>query len=117
MSASDILTNNNIDKSPAAKIKRLEECGINEIHNRIKLEGNTLTIDVQVGNPDEEGYMEGCSSTHIYAALVKMHEQYNRENRSRETSVVITKTEEAMLWSQKRKLERELRGVLNTDKK
>jgi hypothetical protein len=48
--------------------------------------------------------------------VIELHQHYQTLIPCRETAIVITKLEEARLWMEKRKMDREKRGVLQTDK-
>jgi hypothetical protein len=101
----------------AEKLKALNECGINEIHEAITFVDGKLTIQFQVGHPDEEGAVKGCFPTHAIDAIVKLHEHYQTIFPSRETALCITKLQEARMWLDERARDRKERGVLQTDKK
>ena len=90
---------------------------IEGIHESIKFDNGKLTIQLQVGHPNEEGAVKGCFPTHAVESLIALHEYYQNQIRSRETALVITKLQEARLWQEWRKMDREKRGVLQTDNK
>lgn len=101
------------------KIDALNKLGddvISRIHPACKLHNCKIEIQLQVGHPNEEGSIQGCFPTHAVQALIELHKHYNAIIPSRETSIVITKLEEAWLWLKKRELDRAERGVLQTDK-
>lgn len=98
------------------KLDGLNNCGINNIHPAIDFVDGCLSIQLQVGHPGEDGSIDGCFGTHAIDALVKLHEYYNTIHRCRETSLCITKLQEARMWLDERARDRKARGVLQTDK-
>jgi len=105
---------------PGEKIAALDKLGkevIEKIHPAIKFEGGKFTIQLQVGHPGEPGSVEGCFPTHAIMSIIELHRHYQALNPSRETALAITNLEQAWLWLNMRKLDREARGVLQTDKK
>ena len=99
------------------KIEALNNSGINDIHEFVNIKDGKITIQLQVGHPGKEGSIDGCFPTHAVEALIELHKHYNKIIPSRETSIVITKLQEARLWQEMRKIDRSSRGVLQTDKK
>jgi len=100
----------------AEKLGALNTVG-QDIHEAITFENGKLTCQLQVGHPKEKGSTTGCFPTHLVDFVIELHQHYNTLIPSRETDLVITKLEEARLWLEKRKMDREKRGVLQTDKK
>ena len=98
------------------KIAGLNTVG-QDIHEAITFEDGKLTCQLQIGHPSEEGSVKGCFPTHLVDFVIELHQHYNVLIPSRETDMVITKLEEARLWLEKRKIDREKRGVLQTDNK
>lgn len=101
----------------AIKLNALNASKVGQIHKDITFVDGKLTIQLQVGHPNEDGSVAGCFPTHAVQALVELHKHYAEIMPSRETAIVITKLEEAWLWLKKRELDRDQRGVLQTDKK
>lgn len=97
------------------KLEELDGVGQN-VHPAITFRDGKLTCQLQVGHPKEPGSVEGCFSTHLVDFVIELHQHYQNILPSRETALVITKLEEARLWQEKRKMDREKRGVLQTDK-
>lgn len=98
------------------KVKALNTVG-QEIHENITFKDGLLSCQLQIGHPNEEGNIKGCFPTHLIDFVIELHQHYNSVLPSRETSLVITKLQEARLWLEQRKLDREKRGVLQTDDK
>lgn len=97
------------------KLHALNDVG-QDIHPAITFVDGKLTCQLQVGHPGEEGSKEGCFGTHLIDFCAELHKHYNTLIRCRETSIAITNLETAWLFLMKRKLNREKRGVLQTDK-
>lgn len=75
-------------------------------------------IHLQYGHPDEVG-RNGIFIHELYDALAEhlsVYQSPGHKMRTRETAMVITKLDEASLWTQKRTLDRKKRGVHETDK-
>jgi hypothetical protein len=58
----------------------------------------------------------GCQIDDVIAWVKEKIEGFNKAFPCRENSVIITKLDEALLWSMKRKLDREARQVEGTNK-
>ncbi len=101
--------------TPQEKLSQLNEVG-QEIHEAITFENGKLTWQLQVGHPNEEGSVSGCFNTHLVDFVIELQQHYQSIMPCRENALVITKLEEARLWLEKRKMDREKRGVLQTDK-
>jgi len=101
----------------AAKIAALNASAVGRVHPSITFVDGKLTIQLQVGHPNEDGSVGGCFPTHAIQALVELFKHYQEIMPGRETALVITKLEEAWLWLKKRELDRDQRGVLQTDKR
>lgn len=99
------------------KLDALNNCGVKDVHEAITFVDGKLTIQLQVGHPDEEDAISGCFPTHAIDALTALHEHYQELFRSRETALCITKLQEARMWLDERARDREKRGVLQTDNK
>lgn len=99
------------------KLEAMNQSDVGKIHPAITFVDGKLTIQLQVGHPSQPDAITGCFPTHAIEALIKLHEFYNTQIPSHETSMAILKLREAWLWLNARKLDRESRGVLQTDKK
>lgn len=97
------------------KLDALNMVGQN-IHTAICFNDGLLTCQLQVGNPSEKEAVSGCFPTHLIDFVIELHQHYMDTIPCRDTEMVITKLEEARLWLEKRKIDREKRGVLQTDK-
>lgn len=71
---------------------------------------NMISFRVQNG-PIKENGVNGCQVDTIIEAAKLIIEGLNKNFPCRENAMVITKLDEALLWSMKRKLDREKRGV------
>ena len=71
---------------------------------------NSISFTIQNGPVKEHG-INGCQVDSIVDAAKKILEGLNKELPSRETSMAITKLEEALMWLDKRTRDREERGV------
>lgn len=78
-------------------------------------EGPKVSFTIQDGPILEVG-VNGCQIDDLITWVKTKLEFFNRTVPSRETSMVITKLDEALLWSLKRKMDREERGVEGTSK-
>lgn len=77
---------------------------------------NSIAFTIQNG-PISEGGISGCQVDSIIDAAKMILEGLNKNVPSRETSVAITKLEEAMMWLKKRTEDRIERGVEGTQNK
>lgn len=98
------------------KLDGLNDCGINDIHHAIFFKDGKLQVQLQVGHPREDESISGCFPTHLVEAVIKLHQHYNSIIPSRETSLAITKLQKALHWLEHRAMDRQNRGVLQTDK-
>lgn len=71
---------------------------------------NSISFTIQNG-PIKEAGVNGCQVDTIIEAAKIIIEGLNQKFPCRENSMVITKLDEALLWSKKRKTDREARGV------
>ena len=71
---------------------------------------NSISFTIQNGPVKEHG-INGCQVDSIVDAAKKILEGLNKELPSRETSMAITKLDEALMWLDKRTRDREERGV------
>jgi hypothetical protein len=93
-------------------------------YNVVKGEGLVLTDNVQSiefvkGSIDGDQYaQEGTTTENVLSMLIEHLGHLNQGKlRNRHTSVAITKLEEARMWIEERKRDREARGVISTYKK
>ena len=76
----------------------------------IRNDVNSISFTIQNG-PIKEVGVNGCQVDTIIEAAKLIVEGLNKKFPCRENSMVITKLDEALLWSKKRKMDREARGV------
>jgi hypothetical protein len=91
----------------------IEESGWPQVHGG---EASTVKFTIQNG-PVKEFGVNGCQIDDVIAWAKEKIEQFNATFPCRENSVVITKLDEALMWSAKRKANREQRGVEGTSTK
>ena len=77
---------------------------------------NSIKFDIQDG-PIKENGVNGCQVDTIIEAAQIIVKGLIVEYPCRESAAIIRKLEEALLWSYKRKLDREKRGVEGYNKK
>lgn len=74
-------------------------------------------LQFQHGPRNVEGSRPGLISDAVYAALIDIMQGFqNGPFKSREGALVLTKLEEAAMWSHKRARDRNARGVLGFNK-
>lgn len=76
---------------------------------------NYLEVNFQVG-PTADHPKDGAFIEELLVVAVAKLEEYNKHLPSRENSLAITKIEEAIMWLDYRKRERESRDVYGTNK-
>ncbi len=86
-----------------------------EVKPFIKVEGNTISFTIQDG-PIKEVGVNGCQIDDMIEMSKEIIEGFNKNFPCRENSMVITKLDEALLWSLKRKMDREKRNVEGTNR-
>ncbi|CQR71375.1 hypothetical protein SpAn4DRAFT_3880 [Sporomusa ovata] len=69
------------------------------------------------GGPIKEVGVNGCQIDDIIEFAKDVITVFNQRFPCRENSMIITKLDEALLWSMKRKLDRDKRGVEGTSNK
>lgn len=74
---------------------------------------NSLSFNIQTG-PIKEVGVNGCQVDTLIEASKIMLEGLNKKFPCRENSLAITKLEEALMWLEQRKKNREKRGVEGT---
>lgn len=79
----------------------------------VRHDKNSLSFTIQNG-PIKENGVNGCQIQSIIAAAKVIVEGLNKKFPCRENSMVITKLDEALMWSKKRTEDRESRGVEGT---
>jgi hypothetical protein len=81
-----------------------------------QVQGQPSTVEfiVQSG-PIREFGENGCQIDDVISWAKSKIEEFNKAFPCRENSMIITKLDEALLWSVKRKLDREKRGVEGTN--
>ena len=76
---------------------------------------NMISFRVQDG-PIQENGVNGCQVDTLIETAKLIIEGLNKKFPCRENAMIITKLDEALLWSIKRKLDREKRGVEGVSK-
>ena len=79
-------------------------------HIFIRDDKSSITFTIQNG-PIKEVGTNGCQVDTIIEAAKLIVEELNKQFPCRENSMVITKLDEALLWSMKRKMDREKRNI------
>lgn len=74
-----------------------------------------MKFTIQSGPVKEVG-VNGCQIDDVIAWAKEKIEEFNKAFPCRENSVIITKLDEALLWSLKRKMDREKRSVEGTNR-
>jgi hypothetical protein len=80
----------------------------------VRQDVNSIAFTIQKG-PVKENGVNGCQVDTIIEAAKKIIEGLNEKFPCRENSLAITKLDEALMWLQNRKLNREARGVEGFD--
>ena len=75
---------------------------------------NSISFNLQNGTVKENG-VNGCQVDTIIEAAKLILEGLNKNIPCRENAVAITKLDEALMWLEKRKKDREKRNVEGTD--
>lgn len=107
----DIIEDGHSYSIPQYKV--IEGEGLKEINKK-------LGISFVRGSKREEDLIipqEGTLHEHLLAVMIHDLKLKNDLVRSKETSMVITKLEEALMWQQKRSIDRARRDVQETYKK
>ena len=89
----------------------IEEAGWPQVHG----ETSSVKFTVQSG-PIKEFGINGCQIDDVIEWAKEKIEEFNKAFPCRENSMIVTKLDEALLWSVKRKLDREKRKVEGTNK-
>jgi hypothetical protein len=89
----------------------IKETGWPQVHGEL----STVTFQVQSG-PIKQFGVNGCQIDDVIAWAKEKIEEFNKAFPCRENSMIVTKLDEALLWSIKRKLDREKRQVEGTNK-
>lgn len=89
----------------------IKEIGWPQVHG----EKSSVEFTIQSG-PIKEFGVNGCQIDDVIAWAKGKIEGFNRAFPCRENAVIITKLDEALLWSLKRKMDREKRNVEGTNK-
>ncbi len=77
---------------------------------QIRLDKNSISFTLQNGPAKEVG-TNGCQVDALIETAKMIIEAFNKNMPCRENAMVITKLDEALLWSERRRAEREKRGV------
>lgn len=81
----------------------------------VRHDKNSLSFTLQNG-PVKENGINGCQVDTLIEAAKVIIEGLNKQFPCRENAMVITKLDEALMWSEKRKKDREKRNVEGTSK-
>lgn len=86
--------------------------------NFITVDGqsNSIAFTIQDGTVAESG-VNGCQVIDMVVVAREILSKFNEAVPSRETSMIITKLDEAIMWDKKRTEDRELRKVEGTYEK
>ena len=88
----------------------IQETGWPQVHGQT----STVTFTIQSG-PIKEFGVNGCQIDDVIAWAKEKIEEFNKMFPCRENSLIVTKLDEALLWSMKRKIDRERRDVEGTN--
>ena len=96
--------------------ERFEYLFDHPLSEHVKIDGNSITFTIQDGPIGEKG-INGCQIDDLVDVSARIIRKLNKEFPCRENSITIGKLEEALMWLNKRKEDREKRGVegLNKD--
>ena len=81
----------------------------------VRHDKNSLSFTIQNG-PIKEVGKNGCQVEDIIAVAKHMVEEFNKKFPCRENSMMITKLDEAIMWSKKRTEDRKARNVEGLNK-
>lgn len=84
----------------------IQEVGFPQVHGQ----ESSVKFTIQSGPVKEYG-TNGCQIDNVIEWAKEKIEEFNKAFPCRENSMIVTKLDEALLWSVKRKLDREKRGV------
>jgi hypothetical protein len=84
----------------------ISEEGFPQVHGEV----STVTFQIQSG-PIKEFGMNGCQVDDVILWAKQFIDAANEKFSCRENAMVLTKLDEALLWSMKRKQDREKRQV------
>lgn len=82
----------------------------------VRNDKNSISFTIQNG-PIKEVGVNGCQVTALIDAARVIIKELNVKFPCRENAMVITKLDEALMWSEKRTKDREARGVEGTSQK
>ncbi len=82
----------------------------------VRQDKNSISFTIQKG-PVKENGVNGCQVETILEAALLMIVGLNAQTKCRENSLAITKIQEALMWLEQRKKDRETRNVEGTTKK
>lgn len=92
-------------------IQFIKEVGWPQVHGEM----SSVEFTIQSG-PIKEYGVNGVQIDDVIEWVKEKIEGFNKAFPCRENSMIITKLDEALLWSAKRKLDREKRNVEGTNK-
>ena len=94
-----------------AEKQYIEETGWPQVH------GQTYSVKFTIqSGPIKEFGVNGCQIDDVIEWAKTKIEEFNKAFPCRENSLIITKLDEALLWSMKRKLDRDKRNVEGLNK-
>ena len=82
----------------------------------VRQDKNSLSFTIQDGTIKENG-VTGCQVDTVIETAKLIIEGLNKKFPCRENAVAITKLDEALMWLERRKKDREKRGVEGSNKK
>lgn len=88
----------------------IAEVGWPQVHG----ETSSVKFTIQSG-PIKQFGVNGCQIDDVIAWAKGKIEEFNKAFPCRENALIVTKLDEALLWSMKRKLDREARKVEGTN--
>ena len=90
--------------------EHIQEAGWPQVHGQT----SSVKFTIQSG-PIKEFGVNGCQIDDVIAWAKGKIEEFNKAFPCRENALIVTKLDEALLWSMKRKLDREARKVEGTN--
>lgn len=93
--------------------KKLEKN--NTEYLQINAKDSTILFKIQDG-PIKEVGVNGCHIDELGKIWLEILQSFNKDFPCRENSITITKIEEALMWQEKRKQDREKRNVEGLNK-
>ena len=89
-----------------------------EITNKDNIQGVPPVVHFMIqSDPISEVGINGCQARDMLEYLIHLFKSFNSAVPSRETSITITKLQEALMWQDERTRDRTLRNVEGTNEK